>query len=1036
MLAELTKLDDVVHLVRDSGVQFMDFGAVLQPKKMQVGSFVRMGSTGVSRLLLNHKDGELFHLGPVGGQADMGGATQEESRHVTVVKRPNFDLPMDESLRLLDGIWLPLPYLRFTKPYKYDAGPTNWARMRIVALSTPDLEGNNYRVTIAFDTKPLEPSAGVTYLAPSSADIQAKAEFRVACHTNQLRWFLDQTWVSNWLIEVFKDAHQAQRTDFDQIKEWIQEGHHLGHYLNILNLLAEPEPEQYAPPEYSQALVPVPRVHLGDNAQHSKSRGAAIPVDLILDVGNSRTCGILIENQDMTGNGLKHNYVLQMRDLHDPERVYSEPFASRVEFAQMTFGKENFSKLSGRHDAFQWPTIARVGTEAERLCARRRGSEGSTGMSSPKRYLWDEDSYKPGWRFSSAFGQSGFEAMATAAPFSDFVNDEGVALYSLDPDDAMPAFSSNYSRSSLMTFMLSEVITQAMSQLNSVAQRTRMGHASAPRRLDSITMTVPPGLPQMEREILKSRLKQAVVLVWQCMGWHDGSDDPFDSDTPPVDIRVSWDEALCGQLVYLYTEICENFKGHPDEFFDVIARPDKVDRQRVTLASVDIGGGTTDLVVNDFTIDSSIVGGIPITPLQRFRDSFKVAGDDVLLDVIRKMVLPALEKSLRDAGLSESGAQALLSTLCGDETISAQDAVLRQQLNLQVFVPIGLSILRAYETFNPEFPIEPVTQSFGQWMGGDVGASVNEYVRKAVKSTNPAVGDFEIAAASLTLNLASMHKEFVEGRFNICKVLDALSEVIAQYPCDALLLTGRPSMLPGVLSYLRRKMVIPPSRIISMHGYTTNGWYPFNKGGKIVDPKTTAVVGAMLCFLSEKKKLFNFYFNVARLNPYSTMRYIGVIDKSNLIPDKDVLFRDVIKLDENGNECLSLDREGEQDDGAEHYLRVLGKTRLGFRQLDAGRWIASPLYVLELTSDAAKKLHESTSSDGGVPHLKVQMGVGKQEANRRDKTQSVIEALVVKQVSSNTDKTFSAKDVTCKLYTMNGTDSGASTYWIDSGSVK
>ena len=53
----------------------------------------------------------------------------------------------------------------------------------------------------------------------------------------------------------------------------------------------------------------------------------------------------------------------------------------------------------GRRDAFQWATIARVGKEAARLASRREGNEGSTGLSSPKRYLWDDARYEQGWRF-------------------------------------------------------------------------------------------------------------------------------------------------------------------------------------------------------------------------------------------------------------------------------------------------------------------------------------------------------------------------------------------------------------------------------------------------------------------------------------------------------------------------------------------------------------------------------------------------------------------------------------------------------------
>ncbi|WP_323159233.1 virulence factor SrfB, partial [Pseudomonas marginalis] len=151
--------------------------------------------------------------------------------------------------------------------------------------------------------------------------------------------------------------------------------------------------------------------------------------------------------------GLTQLYELSLRDLSLPYQVYSEPFQSRIEFAQAEFGKQDFSIKSGRNDAFMWPTIGRVGPEANRMAAQRLGTEGSTGISSPKRYLWDDTSYSPGWRFSRAFGQTDREPLATAAPMTYLLNDQGEPLFRLSQDYRMPVFSPNYSRSSLMTMM-------------------------------------------------------------------------------------------------------------------------------------------------------------------------------------------------------------------------------------------------------------------------------------------------------------------------------------------------------------------------------------------------------------------------------------------------------------------------------------------------------------------------------------------------------------------------------------------------------
>ena len=96
----------------------------------------------------------------------------------------------------------------------------------------------------------------------------------------------------------------------------------------------------------------------------------------------------------------------------------------------------------------------------------------------------------------------------------------GEALYTLDPFDRMPVFHPHYSRSSLMTFMLSEVLAQALAQINSPAQRLRQSHARVPRHLRSIILTVPPAMPQPERKIFEQRMRQAIGLIWKSMGWH------------------------------------------------------------------------------------------------------------------------------------------------------------------------------------------------------------------------------------------------------------------------------------------------------------------------------------------------------------------------------------------------------------------------------------------------------------------------------------------------------------------------------------
>ncbi|MGH8332413.1 MAG: virulence factor SrfB, partial [Pseudomonas sp.] len=422
-------------------------------------------------------------------------------------------------LELLDGVWLPTPFFRFMPPHRFDEGPTNWSRMRLVKLATPDIDGNTHRLTMAFDSRVMPKRDGTAYLAPNEEDISSGVSFKLATKASETRWFLAQPWVNEWLLEVFNEgnAHRS-RAELDTD---IRANYHLAHYLNLLSLLSNPSAAQQST---TRAKVEIPELKVVANDSNGLVK--PIPVDLVLDVGNSRTCGILIENHGQAGSGLKQNYVLELRDLITPEHTYNLPFESRVEFAQAYFGKDHCSVKSGRHDAFQWATIARVGNEASRLASRRRGTEGSTGLSSPKRYLWDENAYGHGWRFNCSYIKTDSEPYATAAPFSHLINETGEALYSLEEDDRLPVFMPRYSRSSLMTFMLAEVLAQALSQINSPAQRSRQGHTRVPRQLNSITLTVPPGMPQAERSILNERMLQAIGLVWKSLGWHAGEEDP------------------------------------------------------------------------------------------------------------------------------------------------------------------------------------------------------------------------------------------------------------------------------------------------------------------------------------------------------------------------------------------------------------------------------------------------------------------------------------------------------------------------------
>lgn len=442
---------------------------------------------------------------------------------------------------------------------------------------------------------------------------------------------------------------------------------------------------------------------------------------------------------------------------------------------------------------------------------------------------------------------------------------------------------------------------------------------------------------------------------------------------------------------------------------------------------------TTDLVINDYSLDygsNNYVGGsnAHIVPTQRFRDGFKVAGDDILLDMIRDVVVNSLEKGLKAKGITEP--DSILSQLIGSEERSVQDKLLRQQLTLQVFMPIGLRVLKEYENFDPCYSEATLTNFTFASLLSEVEQPtervldyINEPIRRALTDPN-----FNILDLPIEINLREIHNRFLAGNYyDICKTFNALCEVINCYQCDVLLLTGRPSRLPGVQAFFRSRLPLPVGRILPLNNYRTGNWYPFHKQGRIDDPKTTASVGAMLCFLSTRQRLPNFYLRATALFAYSTVKYIGLLDNNNVIKESNIYYRD-INLDDPDYDL------------PDSHFEVRGLARLGFRQLNVERWSATPLYILTIEDDQLNR----DLVNGGILditlRIKKSLGLASKQKERIENFEIANAELrlldgKVKKVRLRRND-LGEPQIKLTLNTM--TDAGLkdSLYWLDTGSVK
>ncbi len=983
-LARLPSYPSPTTLIARSGIQFLDFG--FDPARLKTREWGFHDATSAGSV----DDLVQLDFDEVRGQYEV----IENGRRRAA--EPNLVVTAKDALAPFIDKWVPVPFLQMRPNNQYREGPADWARVRVVDLEARygegfrDEQGNRYRCVLAFDTGLIAEAEGRAYLAPSSKDVTAGALFSLAPQQRANHWMLRQGWMKQWLEELFRELHPratAEEIDSD-IKQKPQEAS--ARYLAFLGLLAE--------------AVRFPPVKLVGDAERP-GRGA-IEVDLVLDVGNSRTCGLLIEAAGELGINLNDSYELALRDLSHPECVHAKPFESRVEFAQAWFGKNHLSRLGGRADAFVWPTMTRVGPEATRLAARRRGTEGNTGMSSPKRYLWDEEAQTREWRFNVAYAQDQTAMPAAAGPMAQLINQKGEPLHLVEPEadsaDHLPVFEPLYSRSSIMTFSLTEVLLQALTLMNSPQQRGRRAHAETPRRLRRIVLTLPTGMPLAERLIFRKRAEAARDLVWMMMGWKLD-----DVAAPAPRVLTDWDEASCTQLVYLYTEVARNFGGDARRFFQIARKPRaRASDGTLTIASIDVGGGTTDLIINSYRLEGAGTS-VTLFPEQKFREGFTVAGDDILLRVVQAHVLPPIEAAMRAAGIANPSD--LMAELLGGDR-GGEDVIqrnLRQQFALQIAHPIALEFMRAAENYDPTSGVltaEPRPYDSFFPSGAKPSQEVVMFVNDAVRKRG--AKDFDLKATEFPIDLVELDKTV---RAEMARVLAPLAEIVHAYDCDVLLLSGRPSRLPGIRSLVMELLPLPPERVISLHEYRVGAWYPFRDARlRVEDPKTTVAVGAMIAALAQSQ-LPDFSFRSDLLRSKSIAKFIGKLDGGGRLQKEDLVYRDV-DLDNREYELPELSFE------------FRGPMWLGARQLDLVRWPAARLYALEFAKPEYAERHARETP------FKIALS----RVKPKDKDSGDVERFRLRQVTNRDGRAVALDRLTLRLQTLPRREG----YWLDTGMLK
>lgn len=753
-------------------------------------------------------------------------------------------------LESFENKWLPTPYFFKRTEKRFKFGPVNWSRFKLVPRKSA--KGiKEYDVLLAFDTR-----AGYTNNEYNEYPVfpdKFSQEMTFDLCDNEFFLMDFCSTGNNWSYideYIFKLVHPTLRNVAQIHGTNIHRMSYIASYIFLVNYIAQ------------NKLFPRVKLYKDSDVEIKN-------VDMVIDIGNSRTTALLIEDNKFTQSAPLRLVDYTDTLISDEEgcslNAYNEPFDMRLAFRKVDFG--SFGIRDSKQ--FIYPSFVRLGMEANTLIHLATNddpdAETLSTYSSPKRYLWDGKPSKQEWQFLVLPGE-GDDHILNLKGISNLIKSDG----QLDPTGTEGGRSFHYSRKSLMTFAFLEMLAQASAQVNCDKYRTDNGWKTMPRKIRRVIVTCPTAMSKIEREALVKCAKDAVYLLHN---FTFGNTNPVVDVIPAAksmrDSDGTWyyDEATCAQLVYMYGEVGYKYKGCCSEFFNLYGKKTgSSDKPTLTVGSLDIGAGTTDLMISEYSYTKGDI--VTLTPDPKFYDSFYFAGDDMLNALIRNVMLldekhSAFRKKLR--GLDSIAYRQKIKNFFGPDYAgqTMADRKARRDFNIQYSIPLMYYFLNlasndsancsvSYEdVFSVCPPNDHVIQDFKERMGIDIRTLSWEYNKDFIADI--------------------ISKEFEP-------LLKKIATMFFAHSCDIILLSGRPASLPAIRNIFLKYYAVSPNRLITLNNYYVGDWYPFDENtGFIKNPKTIVAMGGVVgYYASDFSRLDKFAVNLEKLktNLKSTVNYI------------------------------------------------------------------------------------------------------------------------------------------------------------------
>lgn len=918
---------------------------------------------------------------------------------------------------LLIGKWLPMPMYEREVSGQSSGYPHGWCRVRIDSVGERQRNGmQKYRCTWAFDTQ-LANDSGDGLLRPAFLGGSGESKEYSLCNRADL--------LLGSFLNIPDGQNDAPIGDYlvsllgiDLREDKPHKYKFIGFYIFLINYLR------------LSGAAPEVTLYNKDDKQ--------IPVDMSVDIGNSRTCAVLFEKGDFTKARM-----LRLRDLSEPWRSYENAFDMRVVFRRADFGGD----LTQDKSLFRWPSLVRVGEEAKHLVYRSMEghgeSERTTNYSSPKRYLWDDRAYENRWELMVVDDDPTnlkVNPQIFIEGFTEHFDDDGTYLeepkpfnlFSLGQNDTQ----CHYSRRALMTFVMIEMLQQAQSYINSSKFRDMHGQIDCRRYLRNIIITCPTAMSIEEQLALRKAALDATHLLTKL-----NSSLPAMTITPdPSKLHSTddleelqkrgwlYDEAFASQLVYLYAELAQRYGGRVDHFFQLKGHQRKEMEEQgfegnsLTIGTIDIGAGTTDIMVTAY----GQKGQGRLTPVPLYYDSFYSAGDDILHNVIRDVILEGPSNESELLGSIGSALSVRIQKMTPDELLN-----IPRIRDTKVYRDTVEGIRMAMSANEERHLKHHLTQELMHHFFADNSANQSEKDRRCrldfctqvshpmsqfflelLKQGRPTkLYTFEELfpkeqPAEYLLNHFEYHFGFSFKELSwryvpekvgaiVCETMEpiikALSVVMYAHHCDILVLSGRPTNLDPLTELFLKYIPIAPNRLVLLNQYRVGRWFPLatEEGYFQESQKAVVAVGAEVGYLASTTGFNGLVLDFSNLakTMKSTARYMGVFDE-DLQEVRTPFF-----TPENSTATLK---------GVSVF-----PCYIGCKQFDVPKYQARPLYAIYNNSSVA------------------QLNIMLQRNYYEDR-----ERITIEDVTDMEGDTVSTSEVDLRMQTL----SGDGKFWMDKGS--